>query len=248
MNGPQNSGCLFPKWSIIAALASVVIWILLVPVGLSDYVGPFLRPFGLVVTILGVVVYVGAVVVFPSLVAGPGIAVGVLWMPFAALFCARAARSRGLDSGRYAVAGAIYSILLFIPWVYLVLRLRGRELPSSLVRMAYIILFFGIWPLATLSTFFSALFAVPLRPLLLVLPASAVTWLISIWNLWRANKRANACGDELSDAMLPHHAYIMPFAYATLWTLFAATTWAATNYIEPDWILDTTLLDALDAL
>ena len=43
--------------------------------------------------------------------------VGLVWSPFAALITLRVARNRGLDGGRYALAGAISSIFLLLPWL-----------------------------------------------------------------------------------------------------------------------------------
>ena len=63
---------------------------------------------------------------------------GLPWAPFAAWICARSARKKGLDVRRHAVAGALYSALLFWPWVYFILRMNGRSVPVILVRMFYI--------------------------------------------------------------------------------------------------------------
>ena len=51
--------------------------------------------------------------------------VGLVWAPFGALICRRIARSRGFNPRRYAIAGAVYPVLFFVPWVYLVMRMRG---------------------------------------------------------------------------------------------------------------------------
>ena len=59
--------------------------------------------------------------------------VGLVWSPFAALITLRVARNRGLDGGRYALAGAISSIFLLLPWLLLVIGLRkGRLHPIAL--------------------------------------------------------------------------------------------------------------------
>ena len=65
-------------------------------------------------------------------------ALGLPWAPFAAWVCARSARKKGLDVRRHAVAGALYSALLFWPWVYFILRMNGRNVPVVLIRLFYI--------------------------------------------------------------------------------------------------------------
>lgn len=69
---------------------------------------------------------------------------GLPWAPFAAWICGRSARKKGLDVRRHALAGALYSALLFWPWVYFILRMNGRNAPSALVRLFYISVF-GLW-------------------------------------------------------------------------------------------------------
>ena len=59
--------------------------------------------------------------------------VGLVWSPFAALITSRMACNRGLDGGRYALAGATSSIFLLLPWLLLVIGLRrGRLHPTAL--------------------------------------------------------------------------------------------------------------------
>ena len=65
----------------------------------------------------------------------------LLWSPVAAYACARAARAKGLDARRYAIAGAIYSILLFLPWIYLWSKLRDKPLRSMTVTAGYVLLY-----------------------------------------------------------------------------------------------------------
>ena len=67
--------------------------------------------------------------------------IGVLWSPVAAYTCAQAARSRGLDARRYAIAGAGYSILLFLPWIYLWSKLRGKPLRAITVASGYVLIY-----------------------------------------------------------------------------------------------------------
>ena len=54
----------------------------------------------------------------------------MIWAPFGALACALIAWRRGLNPYRYAVAGAAYSALFFLPWVYLRFACWGGQSPS----------------------------------------------------------------------------------------------------------------------
>lgn len=78
------------------------------------------------------------------------IPLGIVWAPFAAAICGKIARKRGLDPGDgYIKAGLSSSFWLFVPWIYLVSRMRGKPLPHTLVVAAYCVLFlswmFGTW-------------------------------------------------------------------------------------------------------
>ena len=52
----------------------------------------------------------------------------IIWSPFAALICGVIARKTGLSVWKYALAGAICSTLLFVPWVFLIQRMRNRKI------------------------------------------------------------------------------------------------------------------------
>ena len=70
---------------------------------------------------------------------------GLLWAPVAALICVLVARFRKLDGESYGAAGAKHSILLVLPWVYLLVRmLFGRSLPVFFVAPVYVVIY-SIW-------------------------------------------------------------------------------------------------------
>ncbi len=56
--------------------------------------------------------------------------IGVVWSPFAGLICGFIARGDGRSFVRYAVTGAIASLLFFWPWVYIVRQMN--EYPLSI--------------------------------------------------------------------------------------------------------------------
>lgn len=183
------------------------------------------------------VAYIGAGILvslfFPAIILAIGVAVGLLWAPFAALICGRVARSRGYDGRKYAVAGAVYSTLFFWPWVYLVARLYNRTIPASIVRGTYYMLLGVIWPTISLG-FIPLAFALP-HPFwivcILLLTASGVMWIISMRKLagWREQ-----CEDQQNSyvgEVLPHRAYMMPFAYTFGWLLVVVILWWQANWV-----------------
>ena len=69
---------------------------------------------------------------------------GLIFTPFAALISGCIARSRGLSPTRYAIGGATLSALLFIPWMYFVLRLFNRSIPVCITVVGYVVLYLSI--------------------------------------------------------------------------------------------------------
>ena len=66
-------------------------------------------------------------------------AAGLLWSPIAAYTSARAARANGLNTRRYALAGAIHSILLILPWIYFWSELRNKPLKGVTIVTGYVL-------------------------------------------------------------------------------------------------------------
>ena len=62
----------------------------------------------------------------------------VIWSPFAGIVCFRIARSEGLKATDHAIFGAVYALLLLVPWIYLTRRMRNEEFSKSDYAMAYI--------------------------------------------------------------------------------------------------------------
>ena len=107
----------YPAWGCFAAIILAVLIPIVVTVGLralrymvmsvagllgyeSHEVANFFQGFSIAILILPFLF-----MTMPAL--------GLLWAPFATMLCARAARARGLDSRRYAIAGAVYSVLFY---------------------------------------------------------------------------------------------------------------------------------------
>ena len=87
----------------------------------------------------------GAFVLFGLLVMPLSVAVfavfGIAWAPIAAAVCWAIARSKKFDVWRYAFIGALYSVLLFFPWLYLVARMYDQTIPRALIRFVYGLLY-----------------------------------------------------------------------------------------------------------
>ena len=160
---------------------------------------------------------------------------GVLFVPLAVVLCAWTAHRRGMSVWHYAIAGAVCSILFFLPWIYLIFRMRGKSVSATLVRAGYIFLY-SIWlfvstgiAVSSLITGFSApagIFettpeaeAAVTNILWIFTFVSAVLWLASLVSLARkhgtARKklRKESNGVETTASLIPA-AYLQPFALA----------------------------------
>ena len=71
--------------------------------------------------------------------------VGLVWTPFGTLICAFVAHFRGLKGEPYATAAAKSSILLLLPWVYLVIRLSFARSLSRFAVMPVYVLIYATW-------------------------------------------------------------------------------------------------------
>ena len=75
-----------------------------------------------------------------------GLAIGgLVWCPVAALICGAVAGVRGMTNPvRYAPVGAVSSIMLFLPWIYLLLSMFDVKVPRAAVVMAYVALYLAL--------------------------------------------------------------------------------------------------------
>lgn len=178
---------------------------------------------------------------------------GILWMPFAAAICGTIARKRGLDPGDgYIKAGLSSSFWLFVPWIYLVSRMRGKPLPHGLVIAAYCALFllwmFGTWvpafglswlffrgddrvwgPFDKLGEQYELSGAILTSIIAIALPIVAlILWAVSLWQMSRRyrNYRRGALNASQSASIEP--VYLRPFK-CTIATF--VLTWVAVIYV-----------------
>ncbi len=114
---------------------------------------------------------------------------GVVWSPFAGLTCGLIAKSRGAATRNYVIAGAMYSALLFLPWVYFVARMCNRRIPIYAVGGSYILVY-SLW--STVIVFHAAFASeTPTAPTPLVagtllygaLIMNVSMFIISLWQL-----------------------------------------------------------------
>ena len=142
-------------------------------------------------------------------------AIGLLWSPVAAYTCARVARSKGVDARRYAIAGAIYSILLFLPWIYLWSKLRNKPLRGITVAIGYVLLY-ALWLIGPIS--FMAILAGSDQSQSIAALVMLAMLVISLVLIKFANLCIKCCDvfDANNDALgkLICSPYLTPFVFA----------------------------------
>ena len=179
----------------------------------------------------------------------------IAWAPFAALICEIMARKRGLNAGRYALVGAVYSVWLFVPWMDLIRRMRNPRTASGPLTSHYNLLYAfwlgviiangivtfiaigmsgvhlpwmrGEWTDLSHLRFWAAIFAPIIFPTAIGLPA----WVKSRQALSSRNSREREEYDNLSIDLLPEREYIMPFALASANILVIPIVWLLTGII-----------------
>ena len=163
---------------------------------------------------------------------------GVLLSPFAALICYLRAHSMGLPPGYYARIGALYSTILFLPWIYLIVRMFGKTVPNILIGMGYFVLY-TMWALGSilvisLMTFVYGVatfsfntevdsryvYALGFCIFLILLCVNVLMWILSMVRLDRFHR--NSVPNE---GVLSNRVYITPFAYALVWIVVAVIVW-----------------------
>ena len=154
----------------------------------------------------------------------------LLWAPVAGGICTVLAKARGIDVRHHTVAAGVYSIILFFPWVYLVIRMIGLRPPRSLVAIVYVGLF-SLWLLGPIAGGYVQYELTDLRSTgyeetlfehypgvaLALTLASFGTWIMSIVMVYQQASKPSPRVEYGS--VLPERVYVMPFALASLWFL-----------------------------
>lgn len=134
-------------------------------------------------------------------------ALGLLFAPIAAICCRRLARQNGLNPRRYALMGVVYSCLFFVPAVFLLKEIRGREVSRNAIKRTYIVLY-SYWAIGPVGL-----------PLMLDLAGGGSLLWFMLFVTWVASiVRANNRNQEAQVVPLPimSFAYIIPFALGYL--------------------------------
>ena len=161
----------------------------------------------------------------------------IIWSPVAAVICGLTAHKRGLNVLRYAIFGAVCSMLLFVPWLYVLRRMRNEQKETKMLSFNYDALYimWGVWILSNLSVVIFYMFwlaGVDISP-----SEWSWTYFLHEYLFWLINgvipvigalalikSRNNAAemgvvdGDSkdicnTAHSKLPEFVHIMPFAY-----------------------------------
>ena len=145
--------------------------------------------------------------------------IGPIWMPFASAISARSARNKGLSAWRYALAGALYSLLLFWPWVYLLARMNDKRVPRFLIGLFYFFIYVAwllggaLWLLiGAVSAHPGEAYQYDLGNPHVQLSYAAgtfvaicvITWFMSLTRLLRVHDRESLKGHDCRATTLPH--------------------------------------------
>ena len=174
----------------------------------------------------------------------------IAWAPFAAFICARIARQKEISVKRHAFHGAIYSVMLFIPWLHLTRQMRGNPVSRKNITDAYTVTF--VVAALALAGHISFIFmswyseGPPTNTLLDFIIASTISTLTLVAGLIscsRMNKLLNLLKEqqESSKAIdLPSISYIAPFAWAWATMLISSAPWGYRigAYFIWSWFID----------
>ena len=176
---------------------------------------------------------------------------GMLWSPFAAFICNRIAKRRRLDADAFTGAGCGYSILFFLPWIYLVGRMNGGHFSRGAIVLVYVIVFalwFGLaagyisfW--ATENFFFDSYglerFGLGKAVTVTIIwigaaTANLVSWFFTLRALIRADRADSRRPLSNPRDILPGGIYIYPFGFLLTWLIVFGILWVITYaYISP---------------
>ena len=163
---------------------------------------------------------------------GIAIVAGLFWTPIGASVCALIAWRRGLSPYRFAVAGAVYSALFFLPWAYLAARMLGWVIPKPLAALPYVVLYaswlqgpaqfsYDMWDWGNDEAYPGALWLFAWLGNMFTMAAS----LLLMTPIEKVNPFYRARRDAPLLDTLPNPVYLLPFALLWGWTvaLFALT-------------------------
>ena len=149
-----------------------------------------------------------------------------MWAPFGAVICGGTAKNKQLPVLKFAIAGALSSMFLLMPWFYLITRMEGKHFSRPLAVLSYIAVY-SIWLYGPLLTYFWSYVIITESPELsdyfaaggssylilsiYMIAVGVAMWTVSLIMLLIAHHRWPEDDDE-SAGILPKHEYVMPFA------------------------------------
>ena len=159
---------------------------------------------------------------------------GVLWIPGAAVSCALLSRRARRPAGDLAGAGLVHSLLLLLPWVYLVVRMSGVTAPPVMGKVLAALGYAGlytVWAVVFVGYVIEAARSMLLSSsgrvttdeigwvLLLSLLAalSACTLLYSARKTWRRYIAGGVPVEAMAAATL--ESYLEPWGWLLGWTV-----------------------------
>ena len=171
------------------------------------------------------------------LLAGLAI-LSVMFAPIAGVTCVVIARARRLPAIQYGVAGGLSAAALFLPWVYLVLRMLDKRPPKGLVVLAYGTLY-SAWAYGPVIGGFGTLQVLSVVPLLprfydepheilippviygVIILLNCVSIMASaLWIGMTVNSQERDDGER--DGVVPQVAYVAPFGLAAIFVMLTA--------------------------
>lgn len=135
--------------------------------------------------------------------------------------------------------GAIYAVLLFLPWLHLTRAMRGEPVSRASVRNAHraayaaavgMLICHIVYLIAEISLYPYAAFAEWLPIFAVLTIAGALTLGAGLASVSRANKRfaeRETQGEGGGDIALPDGSYIAPFAWAWASMVIGSAWWCA---------------------
>lgn len=164
------------------------------------------------------------------------------WAPFAALICAIISKRNGLSVWRFSLAGAILSVFLLLPWLYLILRMSGKQVPRFIYVLSYSAVYCIWWmssiaPLCFFSFFElsdseSSEFA--FRSMFIT---GLLTWTVSLLNLISMPRPGSLSDSHIRFASVQQTVYIAPFALTVFYSLSLTLMYYAVWIFEEVWIM-----------
>ena len=187
-------------------------------------------------TIVGALIYFGSFTA-SGLVFSLGL-LCVFWAPFGAVICAWTAKKKQLPVLKFAIAGALSSLFLLLPWFYTISRMSGERFPRPLAVLSYIAAY-SIWLYGPLLTYFWSYVIITESPELsdyfaaggssylilsiYMIAVGVAMWTVSLIMLLIAHHRWLEDDDE-SAGILPKHEYVMPSALLFCYTMLIIPT------------------------